>query len=445
MVVSSPAWRRLGLALLLLVGSGCGEGDRELRTRPASLGQPIQSCSEVSPARGFALPAWDLFIVDASWDALMADVSADVEVPAQICIAGELEPIGLELQGTSGRTRDKKSFKIKFKRDHTLAEVGLDAESTELVDKVYLKGVWIDPGMIRESVAFDLWRSIGHDAPRTDFANLRLNGDYWGLYSIVEPVDKDYLRRNSYPKGGRLYKGTRKYGSRADFAPGRDLTKAFEDKNDDDGEEWRGDLEALVETLQETPLDEGAYEDEIDPIFSLDDYIDRVIWVSYTRNGDAVAQNFYLYNAPADGHDVWRMIPWDSDLCLGSSWRGPDVVVPAAVSLMLDGGNYFSKRLTSIPGLRERYVARYRELLADVFTEAQVKALIERRASRVRADMPHEQARWQRSSAPEDAFEVMREFASERPEVLREGLDALIDSRAPDADPPGSTEDIEAE
>lgn len=442
MVFASPAWRRLGLALLLLVGSGC-EGRGELRTRPTSLSEPVESCKGVVSPHGLKLPTWDLFVVDASWAALMADVNADVEVSAQICLGGQLEPIGLELQGTSGRTRAKKSFKIKLGRDHTLTEVGLAADSRELIDKVYLKAVWIDPGMIRESVAFDLWRSMGHDAPRTDFANLRINGDYWGLYSVVEPVDKDYLRRNGYPKGGRLYKATRKHGSRADFAPGRDLTKAFEDKNADGEMEWRGDLEALVTTLQETPLEQEAFEREIDPIFSLDDYIDRIAWVSYTRNGDAVAQNFYLYNYPEDDHDSWSLIPWDSDLCLGSSWRGPDVVVPADVSLMLDGGNYFSKRLTATPGLRERYVARYRALLDDVFTEAQVTAFIERRANRVRADLPSEQARWHRTGDPEDAFDVMRTFATERPEVLRTGLAEQITMPTEGEEPVGTTEDID--
>ncbi|HKU40000.1 MAG TPA: CotH kinase family protein [Polyangiales bacterium] len=393
-------------------------------------------CEPGGPA-GLQLPVWDLFVVDAAWDALHRDVMANVEVDAQLCIAGELEPIELELQGTSGRTRDKKSFKIKLERDHALGDVGFEADSDELIDKVYLKAVYIDPSMIREAVAFDLWRELGYDAPRTSFANLRINGDYWGLYEVLEPVDADYLRRNGYPSGGRLYKGTRKHGSRADFAPGRDLQRAFEDKTggDDDGE--RDDLARLLRTLQKTPLDPAAFRRDIDPIFPLDDYIDRLVWVSFTRNGDAVAQNFFLYNAPREGHDFWQQIVWDSDLCMGANWRDRDAVVASDVSLLLDGGNYFGERLTSVPMLRERYAERFRQVLDEMLTEHVVLSHVERRAARVRHDLAEDQLRWQRNGTPEEAFEVIRRFIAERPEHLRRGLDEMFGPPQDSTEPTG--------
>lgn len=419
MVDASCVTQRLGLAVALLIASGCTDGSP--RTRPSLLAEPVTSCAKAKPDGTLRLPVWDLYVVDAAWEALHADVQADVEVDAQLCRGGKLEWVELELQGTSGRTRDKKSFKIKFTEDHELAQVGFEADAHESIDKVYLKAVWIDQSMIREALAFDMWREMGHQAPRTGFANLRINGNYWGLYSVVEPVDKDYLRRNGYPEGGHLYKGTRKHGGYADFAPGRDLDLAFEDKSSD-GAASRADLEQLARTLQRTPLEQAAFERQIDPIFPLDDYMDRMIWVSLTRNGDAVAQNFYLYNALREERDDWSLIVWDSDLCMGSSWRNRDAVVPADVSLLLDGGNYFGRRLTSVAGLRERYIARFRQVLDEVFTQPVVTSHIERRAARVRHDLAQDQARWQRNVAPEQAFEVVREFNRERPEILRQGL-----------------------
>jgi spore coat protein CotH len=416
----------LGLVALLTFGTGCQE--REPQTRPSSLSQPVTSCKSATPDQFLQLPLWDLFVVDADWDELHADVDADVEVSAQLCIRGELEPIRLELQGTSGRTRDKKSFKIKFRRDHALAEVGFDTADPELIDKVYLKAVWIDQSMIREAVAFDLWREMGHDAPRTGFANLRINGDYWGLYEVVEPVDDEYLYRNGYPLEGNLYKGTRKHGSRADFAPGRNLRKAFENKSGEDESMPGPDLEALISTLQETPLDQAAYEAEIDPIFPIDAYIDRIVWVSFTRNGDAVAQNFYLYNAPRDGHDYWQLIPWDSDLCMGANWRDRDAVVAPDVNLLIDGGNYFSRRLTSVPGIREQYIERFRHVLDQVLAKPVALRYVEQHAQRVRRDLAVDQRRWQRNVAPDEAFDAIRDFISERPEILRAALDELGDS-----------------
>ncbi|HET6340340.1 MAG TPA: CotH kinase family protein [Polyangiales bacterium] len=422
MVDASGAAHRLGLVTVLLIGSGCVDVEPP-QTRPSALSQAVTSCEGAKPAAAFQLPVWDLFVVDEHWNALFADVKADVEVDAQLCMNGVLEPIELELQGTSGRTRDKKSFKIKFKRDHALSEVGFEAEarSHALIDKVYLKAVWIDQSMIREALAFDLWREMGHKAPRSGFANLRINGDYWGLYNVVEPVDDEYLERNDYPANGHLYKATRKHGSRADFVPGRNLEKAFEDKTDD-GPPSRADLGYLVETLQETPLDEESFERDIDPIFPIDDYLDRMIWVSLTRNGDAVAQNYYLYNAPRDGHDHWYLIPWDSDLCMGANWRDRDAVVPSDVSLMLDGRNYYGRRLTMVPSIRERYVERFHEVLDEVLPEAVMRSHLEARAARVRVDLMKDQGRWQRHVTPDEAFDVIRNFVAERPGILRTAL-----------------------
>lgn len=364
-------------------------------------------------------------MVDADWDALTQDVTADVEVEAQVCIGGKPEVIGLEFQGTSGRSRDKKSFKIKFERDHALREVGFDTEDLGAIDKVYLRAVWLDQSMIRESLAFDLWREMGHVAPRTSFANLRINGAYWGLYSVVEPVDKDYLERNGYPAGGQLYKATRKNGSRADFAPGRNLVKAFEDKTGEESDS-RTDVAELMAVLQKTPLDEVSFDSEIDPIFPLDEYIDRMVWVSLTRNGDAVAQNFYLYNAPVDGRAFWHQIPWDSDLCMGANWRDRDAVVAPEVSLLLDGGNYFGRRLVKVPGIRERYADRFRRVIDEVLPESGMLNVLDKHAARVRRDLEEDQVRWQRNVAPEEAFDVVREFLSERPQILRAAIDEMF-------------------
>ena len=441
MVAARRLTHRLAFLALVLVAPSCVD-DLAPVTRPSALAEPVARCEVAGPRPALRLPVWDLFVTDANWDRLHADVRADVEVDAQLCIDGELEPIELELQGTSGRLRDKKSFKLKLDRDRELARVGFDDEGgDETIDKVFLRAVWIDQSLVREAVAFDLWREMGHNAPRVGYANLRINGDYWGLYTVVEPVDEDYLPRNGYPTGGQLYKATRKHGSRADFAPGRDLVKAFEDKTDRDDDEDededddvdegdddrpRADLKRLIEKLQKTPLDQAAFEREIDPIFSLDDYIDRMVWVAFTRNGDATSQNYYLYNAPSEGRDRWVQIPWDSDLCMGSNWKDRDVVPSPEVSLMLDGSNFFGRRLTKVPGLRERYVERFREVLDHVLTESIVQGHLERHAARVRQDLEEDQLRWGRHVSPDEAFEVIREFVPARVDALRHGLDTTF-------------------
>lgn len=397
---------------------------------------------EVEDHAELEIPVWDLIVEEQDWDALHADVDADVEVDAGVCIEGVRYPIELELQGASTRGLPKKSFNLKFNRDKRLAGSPFDDGGKAYeggTGKILMKAMFYDHSLIREAIAFDLFREMGGEAPRIGFANLRINGAYWGLYVLVEPINEDYLLRHGYPAGGTLYKATRKHGSFADFAPGRSLSRAFESKelndwdDDDEGSEEdeheenedRADIEHLVSALQRTPLTDEAFETDIDPIFSLDAYFERLIWVAWTQNGDGTAQNYYLYNTPREGHDYWHQLPWDSNLCFGADWRDPDAVRPAHASLLLDGRNYFGEHLVRVPGVRERYIARFREVLDEVLTPDVVFERFEHYSALVEHDLAIDQGRWRRNIDPSTAFDVLVDFFEARPDALREGLREL--------------------
>jgi spore coat protein H len=400
--------------------------DAEPRTRPPAA--PQSSCADRARAdSSLQAPVWELDVALERWDALHADPLADVEVDATLCVEGRAYPIELELQGASSRGALKKSFKLKLNRgarlDRLVFGVGGEGDGAGFGELV-LKAMAQDHSLIREALAFDLWRAMGHDAPRVAFANLRINGAYWGLYAVVEPVDEDYLARRGYPPGGRLYKATREHGSWADFAPGRDLGLAFENKTDAAPPPF-ADLEALVRTLQDTPLEQAAFLREIDPIFPLDAYFERMIWVAFTQNGDATAQNFFLYNAKADGHDFWYQLPWDSNLCFGADWRDRDDVHAPDGSLLIDGRNHFGRRLLKVDELRTRYVERFRAVMDRVLTDQLVTDSYQRHARAIERDLARDQLRWQRTVSPSQAFAVLEDFMHRRPDVLRAALDAL--------------------
>jgi spore coat protein CotH len=384
-------------------------------------------------------------VTSRRWDALHEDVAADVQVEAAICIDGREYPIGLELQGASTRDALKKSFDLKFDRGQPLSGIPFrDASSDgrpdgEAYERIIMKAMFEDQSLIREAVAFDLWRELGQEAPRIGFANLRINGDYWGLYVLVEPVNEAYLDRHGYPADGQLYKAVRKHGELADFAPGRDLELAFENKTDED-DPSREDLAALLDRLQDTPLERAAFEREIDPIFPLADYIERMIWVAFTQNGDAVAQNFFLYNAPEGGHDRWYQLPWDSNLCFSAHWRDGDGVLSPESSKLVDGRNHFGRRLVRVDGLREAYVDRFFEVMDHVLTPEVVLHHYRRHADHVAHDLAVDQQRWQRDAEPAAAFSVLTDFFERRPGVLGDALRELI-ARA-DQPPPALNDDV---
>jgi spore coat protein CotH len=150
-----------------------------------------------------------------------------------------------------------------------------------------------------------------------------------------------------------------------------------------------------------------------------------MVWVALTQNGDAVAQNFYLYDAPEHGQAFWFLFPWDSNLCFGADWTDASLVVPAHDVLLVDGGNYFSMRLLQVKELRRRYLARFRQVLDDVLTEDAILDAYRPLAARVERDLAADQHRWKRKVSAREAFDVLETFFHERPDALRAALEEL--------------------
>jgi hypothetical protein len=421
--------RALPALLLALIACTASEpGSLSTNALPAL---PSQAAHGKCPRRArldVELPTWDLYVGAEAWAELHEDVTAEVQVDALLCVADRAYPIALELQGASSRKHKKKSFDLKFSKAQPLAEAPFG--EPELLRRILLKGMAIDPTLIREALAFEAFARLGYTVPRVGFTNLRINGTYWGLYNLVEPINEDFLARHGFAEGGHLYKAVRTKQGRADFKPGRDLHTGFEDKSEQASDDWP-DLTALATKLQRTPLRHDAFLRDIDSTFPLAAYIDRMIWIAVTQNGDAVAQNFYLYNSPVAGLDAWTMFPWDSNVAFGSHWSDPTIVLPPEnAPMVVDGGSYFGGRLLQVPELRTQYIARFFALLDGELSSERLLAQTSVLADLVRHDLALNQQRWSQNLDPDEAFEVVETFLRARPDVLREELHALEEADA---------------
>ncbi|MBN1655728.1 MAG: CotH kinase family protein [Deltaproteobacteria bacterium] len=177
--------------------------------------------------------------------------------------------------------------------------------------------------------------------------------------------------------------------------------------------------------MQNTPTKEAAFDEAIDPIFPLEQYLERLIWVAYTQNTDATAQNFFLYNSNPGVKPLWHMIPWDSDIALGNHWSFKESAVSSHRYLLIDGGNYFSRRLMKIGCLRERYVDLFEDMIATIFTEEAIDALLEHYFGLVEEELGKDLERWQQKSSAKEEFDEIADFFSERPSALLEALDGF--------------------
>ena len=59
--------------------------------------------------------------------------------------------------------------------------------------------------MMKEALSMALFARMGLAAPRVSHARVYVNGDYLGLFAVIEPIDKRFLRRTLGEDSGYLY------------------------------------------------------------------------------------------------------------------------------------------------------------------------------------------------------------------------------------------------
>ncbi len=180
-----------------------------------------------------------------------------------------------------------------------------------------------DSTYLRESYAYEIYRSEGILAPNCNLSVFRWNGDRMGIYVVEEPVDKLFIQRHvaEADQGGDLYKVGWVYLP-ASFTS----QKSIGIENEDNGEFYTYDLKTNKKTSQHeslkkllSGLNSGSLTKESYASLVDVDYFLRYAAVSYfLGNPDDLRNNYnncYLYFLQSTGKAI--IIPYDYDRCLG--------------------------------------------------------------------------------------------------------------------------------
>ncbi len=104
--------------------------------------------------------------------------------------------ISIEIRGSSSQELPKKSYGLT-----TLEADDLSNNNVELLDMPsendwILNSLAFDPSLIRDYMSYNLARMIGDYAPRTEYCEVVINGEYRGLYVLEEKIKADSNRVN---------------------------------------------------------------------------------------------------------------------------------------------------------------------------------------------------------------------------------------------------------
>ncbi|HRI32457.1 MAG TPA: CotH kinase family protein [Saprospiraceae bacterium] len=152
------------------------------------------------------IPEVRITIPKDSLDVLLSELYSDYYFKAAVNFnypngGDRMESVGLRLRGNSSRKSAKKSFKISFNEFIKGAEY-------QGVKKLNFNAQVNDPSLIREKLFYDCWKHFGLPERRTSFVKLFVNNEYYGLYTCLEEIDKNWLQKNFNDNNGNLYKCT---------------------------------------------------------------------------------------------------------------------------------------------------------------------------------------------------------------------------------------------
>jgi CotH kinase protein len=273
-----------------------------------------------------------------------------------------LSTASFSLMNSGNRTLrvPKRSWKIEIGAD--------DSSHDELLGmhRFNLKAMYNDPSQMREALAWQLFGRLGLAAPQHVYAKLAFDDIYFGLFSLIEQVDKQFLRDHFGTNDkGNLYKAycgdigcatlERRVGDGGDDS-GRqymgtnpaDLTYRLKTNEDDSRANTFDDLAQLIRVINgiglpggEGRFDTDAFRESVEAILNAHAFLRWAaanLLLGSWDNYFATPANYYLYNSGFAGDDenfmarpYFTFIPWDYDNSFGidyfnTDWQDTDIL-----------------------------------------------------------------------------------------------------------------------
>ena len=352
---------------------------------------------------------------------------------ADVTIDGEtMQGVGLRYKGNGtfvvGHKTGKYSFKIDFN------EYREDASFRGL-RKLNLNNQATDPSMMREALSYELFREAGISCSRVSFARVSLTvpgakeREAKGLYTIVEQVDKRFLKDRFGEADGLLLKPST-------FGVFRYL-----------GEDWKEyEVAYIPKTTPTEPQqqrviafakllhqgDEAEFEATLEEYLDVDQFLRFLAINVLLSNLDSFlggAQNYYVYLDTKSNR--FRFLPWDMDISFGAF--GMQGTPSSRRNLSIDhpqtSENRLIERVLDIARHKQTYHDYLSQYLDTVFGEEKLGRQIDQVAATLRPLMDGNgegaSARFEKAIAGSPSlFEphALKFFVTKRHESVREQL-----------------------
>jgi hypothetical protein len=299
------------------------------------------------------------------------------EREAVVDLAGDRYSARIKVRGDSSSLYPKKQFGLKLRDGSSDRAVGLlgMAEASSWV----LASPYADKTLIKNVVGLAQARQLFPYAPQTRWVELILNGEYHGVYTLTEKIEraKHKVDIPTLQRGGFLLKVDDGDAPYVESRNGTKFTLVYPEAPDDVPattidwlRRWLSDFEASLSTENYTRY---VHQESF-----IDYFLQQELW----KNIDGFRKSMYLYK-DAD-HRVHMGPSWDFDLGAAglSFYEGtdPEGWRHAKLRYLWPSPDYVTwfNELLRHPEYRQKVIERWRQLRKPgaLFSDARIRSLI---------------------------------------------------------------------
>ena len=337
-------------------------------------------------------------------------------------------PIGIEIRGSSSQNFPKKQYAFETRdslgNDMNVSLLGFPEESDWILYAPYN-----DKSMMRNVLAYTLSNRMGRYASRTRFCELVLNGDYRGVYVLMEKIKRDNHRVDISKlepdetigddlTGGYIIKIDKTSGETFGGwtsiyppypnAPQRILYQYHVPDPEEIVSEQEQYIQSCIERFERTVLESVAdpADTSLPNLMDVDSFVDFVLIQELGKNVDAYRLSTFLHKDRDSVDPLLKAGPiWDFDLAFGNAdyYNGWTVEGWELDFLTEDHGfqqydgfqvPFWWKRLVLEPFFAHALEERWISLRSSVFERTAVLSFIDSTSSLLHESSERNYERW---------------------------------------------------
>jgi spore coat protein CotH len=303
---------------------------------------------------------------------------------------------------------DKRPFKIK-------TDKYIPGQKYNGIKRFNLHNNTYDNSVIREKLTCDAALQLGIPAPKVAFAEVYINGNYWGVYTIVEAQDEIYKRTFGDNDGYAM----ESFGSEAHLdnmvyygSKPEDYKDQYIVDHGNDSVAWSLWINALYKIHTLPPR--VAYVDSVSNYIDYQSFFSFNAVLDYNLNAESKNRNGIYYFNQTD--KKWYTICWDQNVSF------PDFGDPSQNEFPNTQMTGLLDKYSTYPQFSQAYNKTLCQLTNVIFTDLEVNAKITAYRNLIDAAVEKDTRKSFTQKQYEQSFNDLRYFIQQRNKVVFEFL-----------------------